>query len=382
MTASSTGGQAGVEEVVVNLHHKADQLSGHLARRQRPRIRESREETLLETGGGVRRALPLLGGAPFFVVNGDVLWRNGKRSALDRLAAAWDESRMDGLLLLQRTVSAVGYDGRRLHADRTAGPTAEAGRDHIFAGQIPSAPVRRCAAEPLSLNRLYATAVEVGRPAASCMTASGTMSARRRPWPSRGGPGDGPDLALVARRRPVTGSPRIFSIPAGVPFVDALAEGMLAEAGGDPLRLAEMTVLLPTRRAGRALREAFLRHAEGRPLLLPRMTPLGDVDADELVLAPADEGGPEAGLESPQAIGGLAASCCWRAWCWRGARPGRRARPAPPEHRPRPRRRRWPANWPACSTSCRPRASIPPAWRSWAAISPSIGSARFPSSAS
>ena len=52
----------------------------------------------------------------------------------------------------------------------------------------------------------------------------------------------------------------IFSIPAGVPFVDALAEGMLAEAGGDPLRLAEMTVLLPTRRAGRALREAFLRH--------------------------------------------------------------------------------------------------------------------------
>lgn len=56
--------EAGVEEVVVNLHHMADQLSGHLARRSGPRIIESREEALLETGGGVRRALPLLGTIP------------------------------------------------------------------------------------------------------------------------------------------------------------------------------------------------------------------------------------------------------------------------------------------------------------------------------
>ncbi|BBK45033.1 double-strand break repair protein AddB [Allostella vacuolata] len=99
--------------------------------------------------------------------------------------------------------------------------------------------------------------------------------------------------------------PTIYSIPAGVPFVDALAEGMMARAGGDPLRLARMTVLLPTRRAGRALREAFLRLGDGRPLLLPRMTPLGDVDADELVLAPADEGGPDGGLDGPLALSGL-----------------------------------------------------------------------------
>ncbi|WP_374443693.1 double-strand break repair protein AddB [Stella sp.] len=128
----------------------------------------------------------------------------------------------------------------------------------------------------------------------------------------------------------MTGGPRIFSIPAGVPFVDALAEGMLAEAAGDPLRLAEMTVLLPTRRAGRALREAFLRHAGGRPLLLPRMTPLGDVDADELVLAPADEAGPETGLESPLAIGGLARQMLLARMvlAWGAARPPEEVGPA------------------------------------------------------
>lgn len=161
--------EAGVEEVVVNLHHKADQLSGHLARRQRPRIRESREETLLETGGGVRRALPLLGDAPFFVVNGDVLWRNGKRSALDRLAAAWDESRMDGLLLLQRTVSAVGYDGLgdfMLTQDGLVRrPKPGEIPPYIFAGVQILHPRLFADApqDPFSLNRLYATAAEAGR---------------------------------------------------------------------------------------------------------------------------------------------------------------------------------------------------------------------------
>ncbi|BBK34972.1 double-strand break repair protein AddB [Allostella sp. ATCC 35155] len=128
----------------------------------------------------------------------------------------------------------------------------------------------------------------------------------------------------------MTAAPRIFSIPAGVPFVDALAEGLMAEAGGDPLRLAEMTVLLPTRRAGRALREAFLRQSGGRPLLLPRMTPLGDVDADELVLAPADEAGPDGGLESPLAIGGLARQILLARMvlAWGAAQPPEEAGPA------------------------------------------------------
>ncbi len=81
---------------------------------------------------------------------------------------------------------------------------------------------------------------------------------------------------------------QVFTIPPGVAFVDCLAEGLLAQAGGDPLALAAMTVLLPNRRAVRALGEAFLRQGAGQALLLPRLLPLGDVDAEELLLT-ADE---------------------------------------------------------------------------------------------
>jgi hypothetical protein len=101
----------GVEDVVVNTHHLAEVIETHLARRQRPRIAFSREEEILETGGGVRKALPLLGERPFYVVNGKIVWLNGKVDALVRLAEAWEDARMDALLLLQPTVSAVGYDG-------------------------------------------------------------------------------------------------------------------------------------------------------------------------------------------------------------------------------------------------------------------------------
>lgn len=96
----------------------------------------------------------------------------------------------------------------------------------------------------------------------------------------------------------------IYTIPAGWPFVDALAAGILDEIGPDPAALADVTILLPTRRAVRSLREAFLRLSDGKPLLLPRMTPLGDIDEDELLIANTDElsGG---GLDVPPAISGL-----------------------------------------------------------------------------
>ena len=76
----------------------------------------------------------------------------------------------------------------------------------------------------------------------------------------------------------------IFTIPADLSAVDALAEGILTQAGTEPLALARMTVLLPTQRACRSLREAFLRRTGGHPLLLPRLRPLGDMDEDELSL--------------------------------------------------------------------------------------------------
>ncbi|MGE4219874.1 MAG: double-strand break repair protein AddB, partial [Alphaproteobacteria bacterium] len=96
---------------------------------------------------------------------------------------------------------------------------------------------------------------------------------------------------------------RLYTIRAGLPFVDLLARGLLDETAGDPLRLSGYTVLLPTRRACRALREAFLRVGEGKALLLPAMRPLGEVDEEELILVgPGGEGEAGAGLDLPPVI--------------------------------------------------------------------------------
>ena len=101
---------AGVEHVVVNIHYMAAKIHAQLARRQVPRIEILYEPELLETGGGVAHALPSLGEV-FYVVNADVFWLDGRDPALVRLVEAFDPERMDAVLLLQPTVSAVGYDG-------------------------------------------------------------------------------------------------------------------------------------------------------------------------------------------------------------------------------------------------------------------------------
>ncbi len=88
----------------------------------------------------------------------------------------------------------------------------------------------------------------------------------------------------------------VFTIAPELPFLDTLVAGLEAQAGGDPLALARMTVLLPTRRAVRALGEAFLRTRGGAARLLPRLVPVGDLDADELALL-GDEDAAEGGLE-------------------------------------------------------------------------------------
>jgi MurNAc alpha-1-phosphate uridylyltransferase len=101
----------GVERVVVNLHYKPEMIEARLAGRARPAIEFSREAALLETGGGVKQALPLLDDS-FYVLNADILWLDGVEPALRRLARAFDAKTMDGVLLMQRTTGAVGYEGR------------------------------------------------------------------------------------------------------------------------------------------------------------------------------------------------------------------------------------------------------------------------------
>jgi MurNAc alpha-1-phosphate uridylyltransferase len=103
----------GVETAVVNVHHFADQIEQHLKPRRVPKILISDERGgVLGTGGGVLKALPLLGDAPFFHVNSDTLWIDGVKSNLARLADAFDPERMDALLLLAPTATSVGYTVR------------------------------------------------------------------------------------------------------------------------------------------------------------------------------------------------------------------------------------------------------------------------------
>jgi MurNAc alpha-1-phosphate uridylyltransferase len=128
---------AGVERVVVNAHHKAAMVAAQLARRDHPRIEISEEPELLDTGGGVKQALPWLDDA-FFVANGDVFWLDGKDHALLRLAGAFDPDHIDAILLLQRTVTAVGYEGSGDYFLDTSGKPHRRGErevaPYLFAG--------------------------------------------------------------------------------------------------------------------------------------------------------------------------------------------------------------------------------------------------------
>ncbi len=158
----------GVERVVVNVHYKAEMMTAQLARRARPRVEISREEELLETGGGVKQALPLLGES-FFVVNSDVFWLDARDNALARLAAAFDAARMDAVLLLQRTASAVGYEGSgdyfldplgvpRRRGEREIAPFLFSGLQLLHRRAFEGIGERR-----FSLNRIYDRAEQAAR---------------------------------------------------------------------------------------------------------------------------------------------------------------------------------------------------------------------------
>lgn len=161
---------AGIETAVVNVHHLADRVETHLAGRNSPRIVISDERgTLLETGGGIKRALPLLGPQPFLLRNSDSFWVEGVRPNLEWLIRGWDAERMDCLLLLASTVRSVGYAGRgdffldkdgRLERrlERSVAPFAYAGAAILHPRLFAGAPDG-----PFSLNLLFDRAIEAGR---------------------------------------------------------------------------------------------------------------------------------------------------------------------------------------------------------------------------
>ena len=104
--------ETGVSEAVVNVHYLPDQIIDHTAARTTPRITISDErDAVLGTGGGVVKALPHLGDAPFYHLNADTLWIDGAQPNLTRLAEAFDPARMDILLLMAPTADSIGYSG-------------------------------------------------------------------------------------------------------------------------------------------------------------------------------------------------------------------------------------------------------------------------------
>ena len=105
--------EAGVQRVVVNGHYLADQILSWSKQQTSPETIFSDERAeILDTGGGIAKALPLLGEQPFFVLNSDSFWIEGKVPALSRLRNAWDDATMDCLLLLCHVDRTIGYDGR------------------------------------------------------------------------------------------------------------------------------------------------------------------------------------------------------------------------------------------------------------------------------
>lgn len=115
----------GIDEVVINVSHLKEQLTAWLAGYRKLAVKLSEEAEPLETGGGLRKALPLLGYEPVFVINSDILWTDEGESALDRLARHWDDSKMDFLLLAQPKSRAVGHDKGEDHLFIKPGNTIE-----------------------------------------------------------------------------------------------------------------------------------------------------------------------------------------------------------------------------------------------------------------
>ena len=161
----------GVAEAVVNVHYMAERIEAHLAARApglKVHISDERA-ALLETGGGVAKALPLIAADPFFVVNADNFWIDGPAPTLGLLAAAWDDARMDALLLLVPLADAHGYEGAGdFQMDASGGLKRRAeGRvaPYVFSGvqMLSKRLFDGVAIEPFSLNRLYNAALAQGR---------------------------------------------------------------------------------------------------------------------------------------------------------------------------------------------------------------------------
>jgi MurNAc alpha-1-phosphate uridylyltransferase len=154
--------KAGLQTKVVNAHYRAEQIADHVAGRG---VAVSYEAEILETGGGLRAALPMLGPGPLMTLNTDAVWTG--RNALQELAEAWRDDQMDALLLLAPLAQTVGHEGTGDFTMDAAGRIARAsGRPGLvyLGAQILRTEMLATIAEPVfSLNRLWDRMIAEGR---------------------------------------------------------------------------------------------------------------------------------------------------------------------------------------------------------------------------
>jgi MurNAc alpha-1-phosphate uridylyltransferase len=161
--------EAGVAKAVVNIHYLPEQIVAHVGRRQKPRIVISDEsDGLLDSAGGIIKALPELGSKPFFIVNADTFWVDEAEPNLLRLASAWDGAKMDMLLMLADTASATGHSGGTDFLIARDGRLARSGGDPsglIYAGAAIVHPriFAGAAVAKQSLNVYFDRAITKGR---------------------------------------------------------------------------------------------------------------------------------------------------------------------------------------------------------------------------
>jgi MurNAc alpha-1-phosphate uridylyltransferase len=162
---------AGVKKVVVNVHYLAEALEAHLMSRDHGLevVISDERALLLETGGGLVKAAPLIDSDPFLAANSDNLWIDGPADTIRLLASQWDDSKMDALLLLVPQARALNHKGMGdFHMDRT-GRLRRRQRSHVapfvFTGiQMVSKRLLRDSPDgPFSTNILWDRAIEEGR---------------------------------------------------------------------------------------------------------------------------------------------------------------------------------------------------------------------------
>ena len=313
---------AGITRAVVNVHHLADKIEKHVASRESPK--SSYPTNAMRCSIRVAACCgrcPNSGAAPFLIHNSDSVWIEGIGSNLERLIDAWDDAAMDSLMLvaLRRNQHRLRGSGD-FHMDATGRLTRQSGGTRRAVRlrrrfDRASALVRRRAAGPFSLNQLWDRAIEKGRlygmrlegiwmhvgtPEAPSAEAEAAISKS-----SNAGLGS-VGIGLMAVN--------IFTVPLGVPFLEALARailhGDLPAQGGKPpdvLSLPNISLLLPTRRAARAAREAFLAVSGARAIVMPRIRPISEGEDDLSLLASLAETSLTgiAALEAPPAISAL-----------------------------------------------------------------------------